>query len=302
MINTPISVVMATYNGVHFLQEQIESILQQSMPPFEIIICDDGSIDGTIEILKDYAAKGLIQYYANDKRLGVVANFKKGVKQACDGNYIALCDQDDIWMPHKLETLQNAINKLEQNTIGINTPCIAYSDIVLIDEQKNVLNHSFWNELNHDVHEHCLKTLLFGNFVTGCSIMFNQSTKIHFKNIPELILHDVWLAFVGNTIGKIKAIDEPLLLYRQHEHNVNYNKGKRKDLKWQARFKRLKKLFTKNTYLTEEYFIAKSFLHSYQEQLTNKDKNVIKLFLITQHLPYLFKEIALKIFFWGKWK
>jgi glycosyltransferase involved in cell wall biosynthesis len=302
MNSIPISVVMATYNGVYFLQEQIESILQQTIQPNEIIICDDGSTDGTKEILKSYATKGLIQFYENDTTLGVVDNFKKGVLLAKAANYIAFSDQDDIWMPHKLETLQKALSQLEQEEQSENLPCIVYSDLILMDERRNILNKSFWNELYHDVHEHCLHTLLFGNFVTGCSVMMNAASRSYFVNTPKAILHDVWLAFVGNAIGKIKAISTPLMYYRQHAQNQNYQLGNSKKTKSSLRWLRFKMLLFKNDYLQNEYFIAKTFLNIYAHEIEAPRKKVINYFLATKNMPHFIKEVMLKVYFFGRWK
>jgi glycosyltransferase involved in cell wall biosynthesis len=302
MNSIPISVVMATYNGVYFLQEQIESILQQTIQPSEIIICDDVSTDGTKEILKSYATKGLIQFYENDTTLGVVDNFKKAVLLAKAGNYIAFSDQDDIWMPHKLETLEKALTQLEQEEQSKNLPCIVYSDLILIDEKRNVINKSFWNELYHDVHEHCLPTLLFGNFVTGCSVMMNAASRSYFLNTPKAILHDVWLAFVGNAIGKIKAISTPLMYYRQHAQNQNYQLGNSKKTKSSLRWLRFKMLLFKNDYLQNEYFIAKTFLSIYAHEIEAPQKKEIKYFLATKKMPHFIKEIMLKVYFFGRWK
>jgi len=301
MNTTLISVVMATCNGLQYLQEQIESILQQTLQPVEIIICDDASDDGTQEILKAYEKKGLIKYYANETRLGVIGNFKKGVALAQEGNYIALSDQDDIWMPHKLATLHEALFKLENKELKLGKPCIVYSDLILVDENKNELNKSFWNELYHDVHEHCLPTLLFGNFVTGCSVMMNSATKQYFFSTPNQILHDVWLAFVGNTIGSIKAIPTPLMYYRQHAQNQNYQQGKTKQTKSHLRWLRFKMLFTKNNYLQQEYFIAKSFADNYETIIEPIQLKIIRRFLATKSKPHFVKEIVLKIYFRGRW-
>lgn len=302
MNSVPISVVMATYNGMPYLQEQIESILQQTMLPAEIIVCDDGSVDGTIALLEAYQQVGKLKLYKNETTLGVVENFKKAVSLTTEGNYIALSDQDDIWMPNKLALLHNALTELEQSQQDKEVPCIVYSDLILVNEQKQILNNSFWNELYHDKHEHCLHTLLFGNFVTGCSVMMNSATKKYFSAIPLTILHDVWLAFLGNTIGNIKAIPRPLLYYRQHAHNQNYQQGNTKQSKAQLRWLRFKMLFTKNNYLQQEYFIAQTFLAKYETIISPAKRKIIQGFLATQKMPHLIKEIALKIYFSGRWK
>ena len=302
MNSKPISIAMATYNGERYLQEQIESILHQTVQPAEIIVCDDGSLDGTIAILESYKQQGKLKYFINETTIGVVENFKKAVSLTSEGNYIALSDQDDIWLPHKLATLQTELVALEQTQQEAPIACIVYSDLILVNDKKNILNSSFWNELYHDTHEHCLHTLLFGNFVTGCTIMMNAATKKYFEAIPPSIMHDVWLAFVGNTIGKIKAIPQPLLYYRQHAHNQNYHEGNTKQTKTQLRWLRFTMLFTKNKYLQQEYFIAKTFLIKYANSIPLVKQKVISRFLLTQKMPHFIKEIALKIYFSGRWK
>ena len=94
----------------------------------------------------------------------------------------------------------------------------------------------------------------------------------------------------------------PLVYYRQHANNVNYNKENIKKTKWQARIKRFNNIFAKNNYLQEEYFIAETFLYQYSNEISISKQKTISQFLFTRKLPYLFKEIALKIFFWGRWK
>jgi hypothetical protein len=115
-------------------------------------------------------------------------------------------------------------------------------------------------------------------------------------------MHDVWLAFVGNTIGKIKAIPHPLLYYRQHAHNQNYHEGNTKQTKTQLRWLRFTMLFTKNKYLQQEYFIAKTFLVKYANSIPLAKQKIISRFLLTQKMPHFIKEIALKIYFSGRWK
>src|ERR1700741_8897 len=156
MSEPAISVVMTTYNGERFLVQQIESILSQTLPPKEIIVCDDGSSDGTVNILEKYRKSHSIIYHVNEKRLGVVNNFKKAVSFTSPGNYVALSDQDDIWLPEKLERSATALSTIDDGK----TPAMIYSDLIVIDQDKNILNGSLNNELGFDKYRHCLSTLL----------------------------------------------------------------------------------------------------------------------------------------------
>ena len=104
-----ISIAMATYNGDKYIKEQIDSILNQTIQDFEIVICDDCSTDGTVRILHEYAKNDKrFHIYQNEDNLGFKKNFEKAIT-LCQGEYIALSDQDDIWMPNHLELLKNAI-------------------------------------------------------------------------------------------------------------------------------------------------------------------------------------------------
>src|SRR6476469_5550437 len=104
MSNFPsISVAIATYNGELYLEEQLDSILSQTLKPAEIIVCDDLSTDGTQTILEKYQQKGHLRFFVNDKRLGFVGNFKRAVSLTQPNHYVALSDQDDVWLPQKIE-------------------------------------------------------------------------------------------------------------------------------------------------------------------------------------------------------
>ena len=108
-----ISVVLSSFNGAQFIEEQINSIIEQTIKPDEIIVCDDGSSDDTIHILKKFEASNQIKLVLNKSNLGILANFKLGASLANANNYIAFSDQDDIWLPNKLASNFEAMMKLE---------------------------------------------------------------------------------------------------------------------------------------------------------------------------------------------
>jgi glycosyltransferase involved in cell wall biosynthesis len=293
-----ISVVMATYNGALFLEEQIESILAQSLPPVEIIVCDDQSTDSTVQILQKYAEHCCLTFSVNNTKLGVVANFKKAVSLASKENYIALSDQDDIWLPEKLEKSMMALKKIEE----ANLPALVYSDLVLVDHNNQLLQKSFATFLGNNKYQHCLETLLFGNFVTGCTVLMNPIMRNYFSDIPihKNINHDSWMALIGYSFGKANALTEKPIRYRKHSENVTIA-----NIKKTNRFIRimnhLKYSLQTNHFLEEELVLVRYFFEKYEKQLSHKDANIMLQFLSLTNGSYLKKKMAFEKAFISHW-
>ncbi len=210
MVNTnkKISVVVATYNGEKYLTKQLDSLLAQSIPVDEIIIVDDCSTDNTWSILQDYQLKyHNIKIYQNPQNLGCAKIFFHGLKY-CSGEYIAFCDQDDIWLSNKLQTLLD--------NIGDNL--LIHSDAELIDEEDNVIaeSHFAYSKKHRDS---LFTSQLFKCNVTGCTALISR--KLLDYPIPErFYIHDHYFALLAANLNKLKFIDEKLILYRQHANNV----------------------------------------------------------------------------------
>lgn len=294
----PVSVVMATYNGERFLEQQINSVLTQTVKPAEIIVCDDDSTDNTIAILEKFSNNHSLTYYRNAKRIGVVENFKKAVSLAAPGNYIALCDQDDIWLPQKIEKSIEALSKIDD---GI-SPAMIYSDLILINSNEQVLNPSVDNELGHDKYKHCLETLLFGNFVLGCTIMMNESMRAFFSDIPDnkAFNHDTWITFVAFTFGKVSRLDRPYIRYRKHGDNVTFSNHKKKN-RTERIMAHLAAVFQKNDFLENEVILCREFYRFYRNRLSGEHKRKIEKLIRLENAPYLKKKIAFEAAFKGHW-
>ena len=198
-----ISVAMTTYNGGEFLKKQLDSILNQTLKVDEIIVCDDGSTDSTIQYLEDYAKKVNLKYFLNESNLGFVYNFEKAIS-LCIGEYIILADQDDIWYPEKVEALVNAI--------GDNY--LIHSDCDLIDEADTVFIKNFKGEIK--THREA-EDFLFNNVVTGCTAMIHRELVAKVTPFPAgLSYHDWYLAIHAAYLGKITYLAKSLTGYRQH--------------------------------------------------------------------------------------
>ncbi len=289
---------MATYNGAAFLEEQIESILSQTLLPGEIIICDDHSSDATKIIIEKYKNNSLIKPHFNEKQLGVVDNFKKGVSLAMPGHYIALCDQDDIWLPDKLEKSVEALLQIDDEQ----HPAMVYSDPIVIDKEKKIINTSFQNILGCDRYRHCFETLLFGNFIVGCTILFNAPMRKVFNDIPKskAYLHDSWIALAAFSFGKAIQLPKPYIHYRHHGLNVTFTTSKKPNRIAKLYFQ-FKSLLYKTDFIENQLALAKAFNHHYREKFSAEQKNIISKFLLLENTKYFKRKIAFEKAFKGKW-
>lgn len=220
-----VSVVMCTYNGEKFLEEQLKSILNQTYPIYELIIQDDGSIDKSMDILRKFSQNNAnICVFRNKKRKGFRANFSSAIDLA-SGDFIALSDQDDIWDRNKIEILLSyLINKKYS---------LVHSDATLIDKQGGILYNSFFTYSSIPV-ELCFDDYLFGkNNVTGCTCMFTADLKKYIYPFPSFYYyHDAWIALIVKRFGCIYFCPKTLVAYRQHDSNViGVGKNKRTSLK-----------------------------------------------------------------------
>lgn len=206
------SVAMCTYNGSRFLQEQLDSIVGQTCPPDEIVICDDGSSDDTMGIADKCLADwpGTVHIERNAQNLGFVKNFEKAIG-LCHGDIIFLSDQDDVWHREKIEVMMHAFEEHPE-------AAMVFHDAALVDQDLKPLYPSFWkNTLEFDYRlflNHDYKRLYASNVVQGSACAFKK--QVYEKAAPFYgDFHDEWLALVSLTIGEIVPIPKSLMKYRQ---------------------------------------------------------------------------------------
>ncbi len=218
--NVEISIALCTLEGSAYLGEQLNSLANQSLLPNELVVCDDNSKDNTVEILREFAKRApfAVRIMVNKERLGVVSNFNQAIS-LCQGEYIALCDQDDIWLADRLKLMIEAIS-LKCN-IEKPEPLLVHSDTSIIDINGTVISDSYMKARNlRPLFEPAIKGLSVQNFVTGNTVLFNKALKDLALPIPaEAIVHDWWLALVAATTGSI--IYEPTVTVRYRKHGKN---------------------------------------------------------------------------------
>lgn len=223
MINHPrISIALCTYNGEKYLRDQLDSFKEQSLLPYELIACDDCSSDSTFEILEEFSltAPFPVRLIRNEQNLGLIINFSNAAS-LCSGDYIAFSDQDDIWLPDKLDVCFKRMQQAE-HIYGKDIPLLVHTDLVLIDSEKHIISASYLKLIGvAHVNKDPLRTLLVRNFVLGCTCLCNQVLMKESLPFPDVIVnHDGWCAFIAASRGKILFIPEPKVLYRQHGANV----------------------------------------------------------------------------------
>ena len=226
---------MATYNGSEYLVSQLDSIAAQTLLPEEIIICDDCSSDETINIIERHQLFKIIKLNVNEHRIGIVENFKKATALCKFDNFIAFADQDDIWLPTKLEKNHNALGALNCQ----NLPALVYSDAIFVNKNGDILNYSFMKEMGIDKFKHNFETVLFGSLMLGCTIMFNSKMREVLLTLPSNanFNHDAWVSLASFSFGVNYFIKEPLILYRKHEKNSTISAYKKIN-----RFNKIKKI------------------------------------------------------------
>jgi glycosyltransferase involved in cell wall biosynthesis len=197
---------MPTYNGGKYLREQLDSIYGQTMVPDEIVVVDDCSTDNTIDILEEYKTSCGLKYYINEKNLGYNKNFEKAI-MLCSGDYILLCDQDDVWLPQKVEKCYNEIVKYPIDTPAL-VSCFSSTDPnILITKKGKKLRSGDWR-LNYTLY-----------VSQGCTLMFNRFLKEEILPFPDSMMYDAYLGLAASLIGNRWFIGEELMYYRIHQAN-----------------------------------------------------------------------------------
>ena len=217
-----IHILLATCNGARFLEEQLDSLFAQSCRQWRLLVRDDVSDDATPAILEAYRSRYPDRVSIVDnggERRGACGNFA-ALLELSRAPYVMLCDQDDVWLPDKVEATLAAMRELERQH-GTDSPLLVHSDLRVVAEDLSPLGESFWRYQGSDPQRlTTLNRVLLQNFATGCTVMVNRPlVTLAVPLPPEARMHDWWLALVATAFGRSVAIDRPTILYRQHGMN-----------------------------------------------------------------------------------
>lgn len=269
-----ISIALCTYNGSKYLVEQLESLKNQTLKADEIVVCDDGSTDNTIQILKQYEAILKIKLFINNSSLGVTKNFEKAIS-LCSGDIIFLCDQDDIWESNKIEKMSAAF--VDKN-IGL----VLCNGTVIDEKNKQIKNYTLWNSFGIDginKYNFNFEILINKLIFTGIASAFRADLRKYILPISKYAFHDEWIGLICSYKSKVFFLEDKLVRYRIHKEQkvgIIYIKS------LYEKYKFVKKYRISD--IEKELAKVNDFIEKFQQ--LNADKNFISKLKNKQKLYY----------------
>ena len=240
VMTVPIDVILPTFNGSLYLREQVDSIACQTFRPARLLLRDDGSSDDTCDVILELVHQygSWIQVLPGRGNLGCTANVNS-LLESTSAPYVALADQDDVWLPDKLEIAYRQMCSLESRS-GPECPILVHSDLRLVGKNLEDMGLAFTQKQLIDPLRSKPSEIALTNVVTGCTVLCNRSLLKLALPLPlEALVHDWWLALVASVFGQIHFNPSCLILYRQHGANSIGANG----LGWRYWFHRLLQWF-----------------------------------------------------------
>jgi rhamnosyltransferase len=223
-------ILLSSFNGRKFIIDQINSIRRQTYSAWTLLVRDDGSSDDTVDLVESLARQDERISLLRDTKgnLGPAASFGVLLSHALDSpaRYVALADQDDVWLPTKLARELDLLRQREA-AAGMATPLLVHSDLAVVREDLSLLHRSFleFQGIRHQS-EAALPRLLVQNFVTGATVVLNRALLEVAVPVPQVIMHDWWLALCAAALGRLLYLPESTVLYRQHGSNAQGSQGR----------------------------------------------------------------------------
>ncbi len=285
MITDPkIAILLSTYNGTKYLEEQLDSILNQTYSNYVIVARDDGSYDDTIQLLNKYAKKFTDKFHLLEQdllNLGASDSFSYLIEYVLENKqslglesaYMMFCDQDDIWSLEKIHKQIDEMLKVEKQQTGTKPiPVLIHSNLRVVSEEKSLIAESFVHYQGLEIERNRFTNLVISNVVTGCTAFINEA--LARKAVPvskEAIMHDWWLSLVASAFGKLVFIDAPLVSYRQHDTNAIGAKEFVKSTPVDRSFWQKTLGCKSNAHLSEVARQAADFRNRFGQELTTHD-------------------------------
>ena len=216
-------ILLSTYNGERYLAAQMDSILSQTYSDWKLFVRDDGSTDGTLRLLNQYAKQDKrITLISDGENIGACKSFERLLTTCGDADYFAFADQDDVWDANKLSLCIEAIQHAEQETPDM--PIVVHTDLRVVDEHLQEVASSFWrySRIYPNLLDTHIRYLAICNSVTGCAMLFNRAARTCALPMGRnAYMHDAWIALMTcYHHGRVIAVPQTTVAYRQHSGNV----------------------------------------------------------------------------------
>ena len=287
-----VTIILATYQGEKFLPAQLDSLTRQTESDFQVLFQDDGSSDRTLSLLHEQSRKDSRFHTAAEhgRHLGAAGNFFSLLRQA-KGDYILLCDQDDIWESDKVECLLHACIEAEGKDSSL--PILVHSDASVIDENDRLLAPSFFALEGWDPQAVNLNQLLVQNNATGCMMLINRPLAdliISHGDPSTMFMHDWFFVLSAAAFGKVIFVNRPLTRYRQHGKNTI---GASRASLWQRALRALHEKDKARARIILTYSHTQAFQQAYHDILPPPSAKVVEAYLETQAQPKLKRILSL---------
>lgn len=259
-----VNIILASYNGEKYLEEQLDSIMNMDFKDFVLHVCDDCSKDSTCDIVRRYIDKypGRIKLYVNESNMGSTGSFLFNLKRVAAESpslYYMFSDQDDVWLSDKINISLAAISKIERRHRA-SRPALVFNDALIVNDKLEYVSRSFYKTDRLKVHKTGFSRMLMENKCIGCTMMMNRALVDMVSGPhPDIRYHDWWVALVASAFGYVKFVKTPTIMYRQHQNNqvgqtgfTEYAKsrtGKKEDVRV-----RLTKTYRQAAHFKEVYY------------------------------------------------
>lgn len=291
-----VEILLATYNGEKYIEELLKSIKNQTYQEISLLIRDDGSTDQTIALVERSLSDWNRPWRwisSSTNPSGVINNFMALMSDST-ADYILFADQDDDWLPEKVEKTLAEMKRLEL-LHGVRYSLLVHSDLEVVDHNLNTIAPSFWDYTKINPSLNTLNRLLIQNNVTGCAMMINRPLLELSLPIPkQAIMHDWWLSLVGAAFGAVGIVPEPTIRYRQHGKNtVGAKKFPGNIFQIVRRLYALRTKTHRNTLLKAVFDQATAFYFQYGDRLSSDQKIMTQQFIDIPKMSFFAKRATL---------
>jgi glycosyltransferase involved in cell wall biosynthesis len=297
-VGVRVDIICAVLDGASYLPELLESLDAQTHSDWRLWVRDDGSADDSVSLVEAWARKDprITLLHSGGPRGGAGRAFAWLLERVpADAAYVMCADQDDVWLPRKIaRTLE--VMRAEEQRVPQGTPVLVHTDLVVVDAALQPVHPSFWRFSGMTPEPATLRRLVVRNFTTGAAMMLNRALVDRVGEAPaDAVFHDWWYALVAAAFGRVVALGEPTILYRQHGANAVGARDSRIRLAALPAAIRSalaeRRLFRRG--LQQSAAQAGAFLHRYDRELSAEDRGFLREYSLIPERSFMRRKVDL---------